>query len=182
MHSIQRMGFGTNNKIFLEFEQPFWDPDCEVIYFVWEDEASLVDTVPDVERFWMKKLFGFTVLKPTERYGHVLCGWIAGHESEHMESLSEPEVQESMTQVIRRFTGNPTISPKRIGSSGFDTDTLAEPLPLKGSVTKPLQVLFAGEATHPSFFSTRSRGSALGLERGGQDHISLQPLHPYCVP
>ncbi|KAJ8418184.1 hypothetical protein AAFF_G00138930 [Aldrovandia affinis] len=112
VHSIQRMGFGTNNKIFLEFEQPFWDPDCEVIYFVWEDETVPVDVVPDMETFWMKKLFGFTVLRPVERYGHVLCGWIAGHESEHMESLSEAEVQHSMTQLIQRFTGNPTIFPK----------------------------------------------------------------------
>ncbi|MBN3294925.1 PAOX oxidase, partial [Amia calva] len=174
VHSIQRMGFGTNNKIFLEFEQPFWEPDCEVIYFVWEDESSVVDVVPDVQRFWMKKLFGFTVLKPTERYGHVLCGWIAGHESEYMEFLSEAEVKDSITQVIRRFTGNATITPKRImrsawyhdpytcgsytyvavGCSGFDIDIIAEPLPLKESHSKPLQVLFAGEATHRSFFST----------------------------
>ncbi|KAI1894289.1 hypothetical protein AGOR_G00114290 [Albula goreensis] len=67
VHSIQRMGFGTNNKIFVEFEQPFWDPDCESIYFVWEDEADLVDVVPDLQTSWIKKLFGFTVLKPTER-------------------------------------------------------------------------------------------------------------------
>lgn len=39
------------------------------------------------------------------RYGHVLCGWIAGHESEHMETLSEQEVTREITQLIRRFTG-----------------------------------------------------------------------------
>lgn len=39
------------------------------------------------------------------RYGHVLCGWIAGHESEYMETLSEQEVLQSITQLIRRFTG-----------------------------------------------------------------------------
>ncbi|XP_064173044.1 peroxisomal N(1)-acetyl-spermine/spermidine oxidase-like [Anguilla rostrata] len=191
MHCIERMGFGTNNKIFLEFEQPFWDPDCEAIHFVWEDESALVDVVPDVERFWMKKLACFTVLKPAERYGHLLCGWISGHESEHMESLSEAEVEKSVTQVIRRFTGNPTISPKRImrsqwyhdpytcgsysylatGCSGFDIDTLAEPLPLKGSRTKPLQVLFAGEATHDSFFST-VHGALLSGWREGDRIIS----------
>lgn len=30
-------------------------------------KVDLVDQVSDVEKFWMKKLFGFTVLKPTER-------------------------------------------------------------------------------------------------------------------
>lgn len=42
LHSIQREGFGTNNKIFVEFETPWWDADCEVIYFLWEDEVSFL--------------------------------------------------------------------------------------------------------------------------------------------
>ncbi|KAG7256729.1 hypothetical protein CRUP_036164, partial [Coryphaenoides rupestris] len=66
LHSVQRMGFGTNNKIYVEFDSPWWDADCEVIYLVWEDEQDLVDEVADVKRSWIKKLFGFTVLKPTE--------------------------------------------------------------------------------------------------------------------
>lgn len=40
LHSVQRMGFGTNNKIFVEFDSPWWDVDCEVIYLVWEDEVG----------------------------------------------------------------------------------------------------------------------------------------------
>uniref|UniRef100_A0A8C1UU38 Amine oxidase domain-containing protein n=1 Tax=Cyprinus carpio TaxID=7962 RepID=A0A8C1UU38_CYPCA len=155
-HSIQRMGFGTNNKIFLEFEQPFWDEDCELIYLVWEDETHLADVVSDINMFWIRKLIGFTVLKPTERYGHVLCGWIAGRESEYMETLSELEVLHSVTQLLRIFTGNPTITPRKLlrsqwfhdpyscgsytyvakGCSGYDIDNLAEPLPLKGSNSK----------------------------------------------
>ncbi|KAF4105872.1 hypothetical protein G5714_013534 [Onychostoma macrolepis] len=174
LHSIQKMGFGTNNKIFLEFEQPFWDEDCELIYLVWEDETHLADVVSDVKMSWIRKLIGFTVLKPTERYGHVLCGWIAGRESEYMETLSEHEVLHSVTQLLRIFTGNPTITPRKLlrsqwfhepyscgsysyaakGCSGYDIDNLAEPLPLKGSNSKSLQVLFSGEATHRSFFST----------------------------
>ncbi|KAG9275346.1 peroxisomal N(1)-acetyl-spermine/spermidine oxidase [Astyanax mexicanus] len=174
LHSIQRMGFGTNNKIFLEFEMPFWDEDCEAIYLVWEDESALADIVSDVKMAWVRKLFGFTVLKPAETFGHVLCGWIAGHESEYMETLTELEVLNTITQVIRRFTGNATIAPKKLlrsqwfldpytcgsytyvakGCSDFDIDNLAEPLPLPGSKDQPLQVMFAGEATHRSFFST----------------------------
>ncbi|XP_022060964.1 peroxisomal N(1)-acetyl-spermine/spermidine oxidase-like [Acanthochromis polyacanthus] len=172
--SVQRLGFGTNNKIFVEFDAPWWDADCEVICLVWEDEDAMVDEVPDVQRSWIKKLFGFTVLKPTERYGHILCGWIAGHESEYMETLSEQEVTQAVTQLVRRFTGNPTVTPKRVfrsqwfhdpwtcgsythpgkGCSEQDLDNMMEPLPSKGSQSQPLQVLFAGEATHPCYFST----------------------------
>uniref|UniRef100_A0A8C6KJA0 Polyamine oxidase n=1 Tax=Nothobranchius furzeri TaxID=105023 RepID=A0A8C6KJA0_NOTFU len=174
LHTIQRLGFGTNNKIFVEFDAPWWDADCEVIHLIWEDEDAMVDQVPDLQRSWIKKLIGFTVLKPTERYGHLLCGWIAGHESEYMETLSELEVMRDVTQVIRRFTGNPTITPQRIlrsqwfhdpwtcgsythlatGCSEQDLENMMEPLPSKKSKAQPLQVLFAGEATHHCFFST----------------------------
>lgn len=39
LHSIQKLGFGTCNKIYVEFESPWWDADCEVIYLVWKDEV-----------------------------------------------------------------------------------------------------------------------------------------------
>lgn len=174
LHSIHRLGFGTNNKIFLEFEQPFWDEVCEVIFLIWEDEYDLQNPVSDMKTAWIRKLSCFTVLKPAERYGHILCGWIAGHESEYMETLCEEDVLFTVTQLLQRFTGNPTIAPKKLvrsrwfhdpytfgsysyvanGCSGQDIDNLAEPLPLTGSNAQPLQVLFAGEATHKSFFST----------------------------
>ncbi|XP_051946191.1 peroxisomal N(1)-acetyl-spermine/spermidine oxidase isoform X1 [Xyrauchen texanus] len=192
LHSIQRMGFGTNNKIFLEFEQPFWEEDCELIYLVWEDETDLADVVSDVKMSWIRKLFGFNVLKPAERFGNVLCGWIAGHESEYMETLSESEVLQSVTQLLRKFTGNPTIAPRKLlrsqwfhdpysfgsytyvakGCSGYDIDNLAKPLPLKDSNAMPLQVLFAGEATHRSFFST-VHGALLTGWREAERLVSL---------
>ncbi|KAM4599611.1 peroxisomal N(1)-acetyl-spermine/spermidine oxidase isoform 2-T2 [Fundulus diaphanus] len=197
LHSIQRLGFGTNNKIFVEFDEPWWDGDCDAIQLVWEDEDALVDQVPDVHRSWIKKLFGFTVLKPTERYGHLVCGWIAGHESEHMETLSEQEVTHAVTQLIRRFTGNPSIAPRRIlrsqwfhdpwtngsyshlalGCSEQDLKNMMEPLPLNGSKAQPLQVLFAGEATHLCYFSTVHGALLTGWREADRliSHYSCNP-------
>lgn len=40
--SIHRMGFGTVDKIFLEFPEPFWDKDCEGIQFVWMNDEQFV--------------------------------------------------------------------------------------------------------------------------------------------
>lgn len=195
LQSIQRQGFGTNNKIYVEFDSPWWDADCEIIYFLWEDEDAMVDQIPDIQSSWIKKLFGFTVLKPTERYGHVLCGWIAGHESEYMETLSEQQVAQNVTQLIRRFTGNPILTPKRvlrsqwfhdpwtcgsysfpgIGFSSQDLNNLEEPLPNTGS--QPLQVLFAGEATHACFYST-VHGALLSGRREADRLISHYSTTP----
>ncbi|XP_014883546.1 peroxisomal N(1)-acetyl-spermine/spermidine oxidase-like [Poecilia latipinna] len=198
LHSIQRLGFGTNNKIFVEFDEPWWDADCDVIQLVWEDEDALVDQVSDVKGSWIKKLFGFTVLKPTERYGNLLCGWIAGHESEYMETLPEEEVTHVVTQLVRRFTGNPSITPRRIlrsqwfqdpwtngsysylatGCSQQDLENMIEPLPPSASKARPLQVLFAGEATHLYYFSTVHGALLTGWREADRLIAHYTPTNP----
>ncbi|XP_069652040.1 peroxisomal N(1)-acetyl-spermine/spermidine oxidase isoform X1 [Haliaeetus albicilla] len=148
--AIRRLGFGTNNKIFLEFEQPFWEPEQQLLEVVWEDESPLEEPSANLEATWFKKLIGFVVLQPPEQHGHVLCGFIAGEESEYMETLSDAEVLSTMTHVLRTLTGNPHLPAPRsmlrsrwhsasytrgsysyvaVGSSGDDIDVLAQPLP-----------------------------------------------------
>ncbi|NXG66834.1 PAOX oxidase, partial [Hemiprocne comata] len=173
--AIRRLGFGTNNKIFLEFEEPFWEPQQQLLEVVWEDESPLEEPSADLEANWFKKLIGFVVLQPPEQHGHVLCGFIAGKESEYMETLSNAEVLSTMTRLLRTLTGNPDLAAPRsvlrshwhsapytrgsysyvaVGSSGDDIDVLAQPLPEDPEDPRPLQLLFAGEATHRTFYST----------------------------
>ncbi|XP_037660412.1 peroxisomal N(1)-acetyl-spermine/spermidine oxidase isoform X5 [Choloepus didactylus] len=191
--AIGRMGFGTNNKIFLEFEEPFWEPECQFIQVVWEDMSPLENARLELQDAWFKKLVGFLVL-PAFESAHVLCGFIAGLESEFMETLSDEEVLMSLTQVLRRMTGDPRLPAPRsvlrsrwhsapytrgsysyvaVGSTGDDIDTLAEPLPAGGTGTQ-LQILFAGEATHRTFYST-THGALLSGWREAERLISLQP-------
>ncbi|NXK19320.1 PAOX oxidase, partial [Arenaria interpres] len=173
--AIRRLGFGTNNKIFLEFEKPFWDPQQQLLEVVWEDESPLEEPSTNLEANWFKKLIGFVILQPPDQHGHVLCGFIAGKESEYMETLSDEEVLGTMTHLLRTLTGNPHLpAPRRVlrsqwhsapytrgsysyvavGSSGDDIDALAQPLPEDPEDPRPLQLLFAGEATHRTFYST----------------------------
>ncbi|XP_045050603.2 spermine oxidase isoform X1 [Desmodus rotundus] len=147
--AIHRLGIGTTDKIFLEFEEPFWGPECNSLQFVWEDEAeSRPLTYPP--ELWYRKICGFDVLYPPERYGHVLSGWICGEEALVMEKCDDEAVAEICTEMLRQFTGNPNIpKPRRIlrsawgsnpyfrgsysytqvGSSGADVEKLAKPLP-----------------------------------------------------
>uniref|UniRef100_A0A8D1V8Z2 Polyamine oxidase n=2 Tax=Sus scrofa TaxID=9823 RepID=A0A8D1V8Z2_PIG len=192
--AIRKIGFGTNNKIFLEFEEPFWEPGCERIQVVWEDLSPLEDVAPELQDAWFKKLIGFWVL-PASGACHVLCGFIAGLESEFMETLSDEDVLLSLTQVLRRVTGNPRLPAPRsvlrsrwhsapytrgsysyvaVGSSGDDLDLLAQPLPADGKGAQ-LQVLFAGEATHRTFYST-THGALLSGWREADRLISLWDL------
>lgn len=189
--AIRKIGFGTNNKIFLEFEEPFWEPDCQHIQVVWEDTSPLEDTAPELLATWFKKLIGFFVL-PSFGSSHVLCGFIAGLESEFMETLSDEELLRSLTQVLRRVTGNPQLPAPRsvlrsrwhsapytrgsysyvaVGSTGDDIDLLAQPLPMDGKEAQ-LQILFAGEATHRTFYST-THGALLSGWREADRLIAL---------
>ncbi|XP_074400616.1 peroxisomal N(1)-acetyl-spermine/spermidine oxidase isoform X4 [Zonotrichia albicollis] len=197
--AIRNLGFGTNNKIFLEFEQPFWEPEQQLLEVVWEDESPLEEPDADLEANWFKKLIGFVVLQPPEHHGHVLCGFIAGKESEHMETLSDAEVLSAMTHVLRTMTGNPDLPAPRsvlrsrwhsapytrgsysyvaVGSSGDDIDVLAQPLPEDPRDPRPLQLLFAGEATHRTFYST-THGALLS---GWREAERLNQLFQAPVP
>ncbi|XP_064420749.1 spermine oxidase isoform X2 [Latimeria chalumnae] len=149
LSAIQNLGISTTDKIFLEFEEPFWSPECNSIQFVWEDEAQS-KTLTYPEELWFKKICGFDVLYPPERYGYVLSGWICGEEALIMEKSDDETVAETCTYLLRKFTGNQNIpkprrilrsawgsnpyirgsySYTRVGSSGADVETLAKPLP-----------------------------------------------------
>ncbi|XP_053429930.1 spermine oxidase isoform X2 [Nycticebus coucang] len=183
--AIHRLGIGTTDKIFLEFEEPFWGPECNSLQFVWEDEAES-STLTYPPELWYRKICGFDVLYPPERYGHVLSGWICGEEALVMERCDDEAVAEICTEMLRQFTGNPNIpKPRRIlrsawgsnpyfrgsysytqvGSSGADVEKLAKPLPYTEiSKTAPMQVLFSGEATHRKYYST-THGALLSGQR-----------------
>lgn len=196
--AIEKLGISTTDKIFLEFAEPFWSPECNSIQFVWEDEATLEQPVYPGE-LWYKKICSFDVLYPPERYGHMLSGWICGQEALLMERCDDETVAEVCTELLRRFTGNPDIpKPRRIlrsswgsnpyirgsysftrvGSSGGDFERLAMPLPYaKSTKAPPLQVLFAGEATHRKYYST-THGALLSGEREATRLIEMyQDLH-----
>ncbi|XP_068111423.1 peroxisomal N(1)-acetyl-spermine/spermidine oxidase-like [Hyperolius riggenbachi] len=195
LHAIKSLGFGTNNKIMLELEEPFWEANISFIQLIWEGTSPLAEPEKDLQKNWMKKLSGFVILEPPAQLGHVLCGFIPGEESEYMETLSDEEVLSTMTTLLRQFTGNPDLPPPisilrtkwhshpytigsyshvAVGSSGIDIDNLAEPLPEDKDASKPLQVLFAGEATERRFHST-THGALMSGRREAQRLIDRYP-------
>ncbi|XP_062286852.1 spermine oxidase [Scomber scombrus] len=196
--AIEKLGISTTDKIFLEFAEPFWSPECNSIQFVWEDEAQL-EQLAYPEELWYKKICSFDVLYPPERYGYMLSGWICGQEALYMERCDDETVAETCTELLRRFTGNPDIpKPRRIlrsswgsnpyirgsysftrvGSSGGDFERLAMPLPYANSTkAPPLQVLFAGEATHRKYYSTTHGALLSGQREATRLKEMYQDLH-----
>ncbi|XP_070537839.1 peroxisomal N(1)-acetyl-spermine/spermidine oxidase-like [Ptychodera flava] len=156
--AIRKMGFGTVDKIFLQFAKPFWDKDIEGLHFIWdvpklsvhkrESQAAVNETEQgvDLKDSWFRKISGFEAV--SDNHERVLIGWIFGKEAEYMETLDEKEVVETCVRLLGEFTGkeipkvekflisrwnsNPYIcgsySHFAVGSEGSDQLNLFEPL------------------------------------------------------
>ncbi|KAG7299017.1 hypothetical protein JYU34_017492 [Plutella xylostella] len=165
MESLERLLFGTVDKIFLEYERPFLNSDVTEIMLLWETPSF-----PEpMEDSWFKKIYSFAKVTET-----LLLGWVSGKEAEYMETLAMDEVAATCTKILRKFLKDPCVpepltcvctSWKKqpftkgsytaigVGASQSDIESLAQPLYRNVHDKKPT-LLFAGEHTHNQFYST----------------------------
>ena len=97
---IEKLDFGLMNKIFLEFEDVFWDEDNPGIQFIMTDDHFEEDS--DVTNTWWRSIAGFDSVCGQP---HVLCGWICGPPAKHMESLSDEEILDTCWSMLKRHVG-----------------------------------------------------------------------------
>lgn len=166
LEAIQRLLFGTVDKIILEYDRPFLNPNITEILLLW-DQSSTERTEEDIKVYWYKKIYSFMRVTDT-----VLLGWISGKEAEYMETLSNDVVIDTCTNILRSFLNDPFIpKPKTcvcttwasqpytrgsytsiaVGASQIDIDFIAQPILDENNKHK---ILFAGEHTHTTFYST----------------------------
>ncbi|XP_074641836.1 spermine oxidase-like isoform X2 [Tubulanus polymorphus] len=179
--AIQRLEFGVVDKIILEFKSPIIDSDLRMIQLLW-DRSQVPDG--DMKHTWYRKIYSFEVV-----HDNVLVGWLSGKEAMYMESLSEEEVGRACVEALRKFLKRSDIPlPVKVtktawyhhpysrgaytyipvGSSIDDIEALQEPICTSSG--KPL-LLFAGEATHTSFYST-THGALLSGQREAERIIN----------
>ncbi|XP_075222911.1 spermine oxidase isoform X2 [Lycorma delicatula] len=168
IESIDKLLFGTVDKIFLAYDRPFLNPDVTEVMLLWntDSESSVKD---DLSHTWYKKIYSFSKVTET-----LLLGWVSGREADYMESLPQQQVAETCTQILRKFLNDPFVpKPKlcvrtkwrsepntrgsytavAVGASQTDIENIARPLYSSPQQTKPV-LAFAGEHTHSSFYST----------------------------
>ncbi|CAH0683080.1 unnamed protein product [Spodoptera exigua] len=165
MESLDRLLFSTVDKIFLEYDRPFLNPEITEIMLLWENSP----TPEDISDSWYKKIYSFSKVSET-----LLLGWVSGKEAEYMETLSNEEIITTCTKILRKFLNDPFVpEPQKcvctswkkqpytkgsytaigVGASQSDVESLAQPLFRNVHDKKPV-LLFAGEHTHSSFYST----------------------------
>ncbi|XP_073675689.1 polyamine oxidase (exo-N4-amino) 1 [Garra rufa] len=173
MEVIDKLCFGNVAKIFLEYEEAFWENNVGTISLIYEDDTPASVSTNKME--WLKNMQYFSVLRPKERFGNILIGWCPGKIADHVETMTDDELSTAITDHLKMFLGHSNIpQPKSIlctkwrsnkfirgtyaflpvGVDGQVMDTLAQPLVGSQHPDQDLQVLFAGEATIKSLYGT----------------------------
>ena len=186
--ALGSLAYGKVNKIFLKWEKPFWNSGMGCIKFGWaDDELEIVDSSE-----WYKRICSFDEVLNNR---HVLVGWISGDEAECVEGLSETEIIDTCTDLLRKFLGNPSI-PKptnavcsswcrnqftRGSYSNTDFKTSSRTfedlaVPICDSASVP-RIMFAGEATANMGYSTMNGARRSGL-REAQNLLLLYSKKP----
>ena len=107
--SVQRVGYGTVNKIFLFYDKPFWDSNLSGIQPIWLLDELKGDTILNkLENFnednWFESISYFSIVK---EHKNILCAWLSG--VQFFESFSDDKISRECTMVLRTFLANDQI-------------------------------------------------------------------------
>ena len=155
--AIDRIGMGAMNKLYLLFDEMFWD-----------DTTLLNYVSPDGSPMW--EFFNLNGLgKP------ILLGFTAGDHSRQLEQLSDDEIIADAMNVIQKMYGDDTLEPvdyvrtkwssdpfskgaySYTGVGGTESDYAALAAPVMN------RVFFAGEATYIDYTATVNGAYLSGL-------------------
>lgn len=95
---IRSIGFGTVNKIILQFKKPFWNHNDHGIKLVWDQEFN--DKFDDEFPIWVKDIISFDSVR---KQPNLLIGWIGGHGAKLMELESDVNIAEICLKLINKF-------------------------------------------------------------------------------
>lgn len=116
LESIDRLLFGTVNKIFLEYDRPFLNAGISEIMLLWETKdcdygdgggsssGAAQKGDDNIEQNWYKKIYSFAKVNDT-----LLLGWVSGREAEYMETLPSDVVSNVCTEILRKFLKDPYV-------------------------------------------------------------------------
>jgi spermine oxidase len=170
INAIEGLSFGAVDKIFVEFEKPFWDENWSGFSLLWSlNDSQSIRSSSDA---WMEDIFGFYRV---DYQPNILCGWISGPSARFMERLDNQTVMKGVLFLFDKFIGSRmkwTKPVKMLRSSWYSNNhfrgsysyrsvttdllkTSANDLahPLSDPLGKPI-LLFGGEATSEHYYST----------------------------
>ena len=163
LSAIDKIGVGVVDKIAIKFDKPLVDVEHQALFLYWlpKDKEH-----PSITQPWAKCQSTFDRISDSSIY----TAWFCSHDADTMERLTDAEIVSGIVPTLELFLKRPLGNATLIGRSSWGRDrlflgsysynphgaskedrvVLSEPV----DGTTPMQLLFAGEATHPSLFST----------------------------
>lgn len=136
VESIDRLLFGTVDKIFLGYDRPFLNADVSEVLLLWENDCDKPKTENGEcikQKVKKTKTFSKYTYLPTcffmmlvlsvdltnswykKIYSFskvsetLLLGWVSGKEALYMETLPDEIISETCTKVLRKFLNDPFV-------------------------------------------------------------------------
>lgn len=106
--AICDIGFETINKLFIQFDEPWWG-DTDGIQLVFEDDGSVKTSKHKAH--WTRWISGFDVMKPGP--SNTLLGWVGGSGAIDMEALTDQQIIQDCVNLLSQFTKTKVPAPKR---------------------------------------------------------------------
>ncbi|ETN68247.1 amine oxidase [Necator americanus] len=165
IEAIEKIGFGGSCKIFFRWEQPWWNNETYSMIPL-PVEGMAREGVDAFER-------ELTTLHVTDWEPNTLTAWVAGAGQAVMDNMTDQELKDRITKLIRDMKNDQTIQPPSeiirtkltkndllLGSYSYISLAQARAKISHSKLSIPikqknrLRVLFAGEATHHRLFQT----------------------------
>jgi len=168
LNSIQNLGMGTINKIFLKFPKRFWNSGQSRVSMMTESNDQICE---------------FNNLNPEEN-SSILTAFISGEKGIALEHKNKQDITKESMEIIKKIYGNKTPNPIEIISTKWNSDPFSfgsnsylavnsggnDYKILSESVNDLL--FFAGEATNYEYPAT-VHGAYLSGEREADKIIGL---------
>ena len=160
----QALGFGTVNKVYLEFRRPWWGREWGGVNFLYSESDRVGD--------WTDNILGFFTMRDQP---NLLEGWLSGNAARQMEIVSEEKLLQKYSELLREAIGRQFNSyedpvglirtkwysnPHFCGSYSFRSNESQQREVWASDLAEPVldnqgkaKILFAGEATHDSHYS-----------------------------
>jgi len=162
IEAIEKLGFGSVTKVIMRFEENLWNK-CPITMHLLRNKPGKFGN------------YSATVTKCHTNHEVFMMLWLSGEDAVNVERINENKLKEELVEDLRKFIPQlptPTyIHVSRwksdpytrgaytyiqVGSNPQHLNYMSQPLFVDSSPYGPSKekVLFAGEATHPNFYST----------------------------
>lgn len=168
--AISGLSIGTVGKIFMEFDKPFWPDSWSGFSMLWTQQD--IKDIEKTEFAWIRGIAGIWRVSYQPK---ILAAFLVGPNARKMELLTPQKLVDGIKFIFKKFLTNKLAytAPKNVLTSKWysnkhfrggysyrslkSDDLKTSPSALAASLNDcsgAPRILFAGEATHSSFFST----------------------------